>query len=306
MQASEQGLACGMELYQIRYFIALCSTLNFTRAAEACNVSQPSLTRAIQKVEEELGGELFRRERSRTHLSELGRNMQPFLQQSYDSALAAKVQAEMYGRGETSVLRLGLSKTIDIVLVLPVLRELARTMTGLDLHLVRRPAAEVMRLLEEGELELAVTAASENTWERLDQWQLFAENFMLLAGKHHPFGDKNEVALDELAGQNVVSRPYCEHATALASILDKRRITMKAHCELNDETDLRAIVGEGLGIGIAPRSLEVPEGVAAIPIKDAKLKRTVSLFAVAGRRYTPAAAAFVSLMRAADWSQRSH
>ncbi|HKJ39283.1 MAG TPA: LysR family transcriptional regulator, partial [Anaerolineales bacterium] len=198
-----------MELYQIRYFIALCSTLNFTRAAETCNVSQPSLTRAIQKLEEELGGELFRRERSRTHLSELGRNMQPFLQQSYDSALAAKAQAEMYGRGETSVLRLGLSKTIDISLVLPILRELARTMTGLDLHLVRRPAAAIMQLLEEGELELAVTAVSDNSWERLDRWHLFAESFVLFAGTSHPFGSKGGVTLDELAGQNVVSRPYC-------------------------------------------------------------------------------------------------
>lgn len=295
-----------MELYQIRYFLALCDTLNFTRAAEACNVSQPSLTRAIQKLEEELGGELFRRERARTHLSELGRNMRPFMQQSYDSALAAKAQAEMYRRGETSVLRLGLSNTIDIALVLPALRELARTMTGLNLHLVRRAASAVMRLLEEGEIDLAVTAASENTWERMDQWTLFAESFMLFAGKHHPFGNKNGVALDELAGQSFVSRPYCENATALVSILDERRIVTEVHCQLNDEADLGAIVGEGLGIGIAPRSLAVPDGVVAIPIKDAKLSRTVSLFAVAGRRYTPAAAAFIGLMRVADWSQRAH
>jgi DNA-binding transcriptional LysR family regulator len=295
-----------MELYQIRYFLALCGTLNFTRAAEACNVSQPSLTRAIQKLEEELGGELFRRERARTHLSELGRNMQPFLRQSYDSALAAKAQAEMYGRGETTMLRLGLSKTIDIALVLPVLRELARTMTGLDLHLVRRSAPAVMRLLEEGELELAVTAASENTWERMDRWPLFAESFMLFAGKHHPFGKKDGVALDELGGENFISRPYCEYAAALVSILDERRITTEAHCELNDEADLGAIVGEGLGVGIAPRSLAVPDSVVAIPIKDTKLRRTISLFAVAGRRYTPAATAFIHLMRAADWSQRAH
>ena len=61
-----------MELYQIRYFLALCETLNFARAAERCNVSQPSLTRAVQKLEQELGGLLIRRERRRTHLTELG------------------------------------------------------------------------------------------------------------------------------------------------------------------------------------------------------------------------------------------
>ncbi len=49
-----------MELYQVKYFLALCETLNFTRAANNCNVSQPSLTRAIQNLEGEFGGPLFR------------------------------------------------------------------------------------------------------------------------------------------------------------------------------------------------------------------------------------------------------
>jgi LysR family transcriptional regulator, hydrogen peroxide-inducible genes activator len=48
-----------MELHQVRYFLALCDTLNFSRAAETCDVSQPSLTRAIQTLEAELGGPLF-------------------------------------------------------------------------------------------------------------------------------------------------------------------------------------------------------------------------------------------------------
>jgi LysR family transcriptional regulator, hydrogen peroxide-inducible genes activator len=58
-----------MEMHQIRYFLAVCDTLNFTRAAQQCNVSQPALTRAIQKLEEALGGLLFRRERHLTHLT---------------------------------------------------------------------------------------------------------------------------------------------------------------------------------------------------------------------------------------------
>ena len=52
-----------MEIHQARYFVALCDSLNFTRAAESCGISQPSLTKAIQKLEEELGGALIQRER---------------------------------------------------------------------------------------------------------------------------------------------------------------------------------------------------------------------------------------------------
>ena len=52
-----------MEMHQVRYFLAVARTLNFTRAADECNVTQPSLTRAIKQLEAELGGDLFRRER---------------------------------------------------------------------------------------------------------------------------------------------------------------------------------------------------------------------------------------------------
>src|SRR5919201_1623309 len=62
-----------MEMHQVRYFLATVSELNFTKAAERCNVTQPSLTRAIKQLEDELGGDLFRRERPQAQLTELNR-----------------------------------------------------------------------------------------------------------------------------------------------------------------------------------------------------------------------------------------
>ena len=69
-----------MEMHQVRYFLAAVSELNFTKAADKCNVSQPSLTRAIKQLEGELGGDLFRRERPHAQLTELGQRMLPLLQ----------------------------------------------------------------------------------------------------------------------------------------------------------------------------------------------------------------------------------
>jgi LysR family transcriptional regulator, hydrogen peroxide-inducible genes activator len=66
-----------MEMHQVRYFLAVAKELNFTRAAEKCNVSQPSLSRAIQQLEGELGGPLFRRERHVTCLTDLGEMVRP-------------------------------------------------------------------------------------------------------------------------------------------------------------------------------------------------------------------------------------
>src|SRR5262249_19251182 len=128
-----------MEMHQIRYFLAVARTLNFTQAADECHVSQPSLSRAIIKLEEELGGDLFRRERSLTHLTELGRMMQPLLQQTYDAALSAKTLATSYRKGSTAPLRLALSSTVDMRLIARPLASLTEALPGLELKFFRGP-----------------------------------------------------------------------------------------------------------------------------------------------------------------------
>ena len=292
-----------MELFQIRYFLAVCDALNFTRAAEACHVSQPALTRAIKRLEAELGGDLFRRERSRTHMTELGRTMRPFLQQSLDSALAAKVEAKSYGRGEKAKLRLGISSTIDIGLVVPALCELSRALSGLEIHLVRRPAPEIMQMLEDGDIELCLAAMHDKSWDRVDQWELFSEDFLLLVGDTHQLGGKRAIALSELAGEKIITRPFCEQAGVFTKLLRHHDVDVGGYHELSDQADIAAVVSEGLGLAIAPRSMQMPQSVAALPIKGAEMRRTVSLYGVSGRSYSPPASGLIRLLRAASWME---
>lgn len=110
------GPAPEMEMHQVRYFLAVARLLNFTRAAEECHVAQPSLTRAIKQLEEELGGDLFRRERNLTHLSELGHRMLPLMQQCYDSAQSAKQVATSLKKGAIAPLSIALSQSVNIEL----------------------------------------------------------------------------------------------------------------------------------------------------------------------------------------------
>nr|WP_229997762.1 LysR family transcriptional regulator [Pseudosulfitobacter pseudonitzschiae] len=90
-----------MEMNQIRYFLAVCEHRNFTHAASASNVSQPSLTTAIKKLEdEELGGELFVRDRAGCRLTALGKLMQPRLRKAHDETRQAKAEAVRHMRLE--------------------------------------------------------------------------------------------------------------------------------------------------------------------------------------------------------------
>jgi hypothetical protein len=85
-----------MEMHQVRYFLALCEERNFTRAAKRCGVSQPSLTNAIKRLEAELGGSLFHRDRVNTRMSDLGILVRSELVQIDRSATEAKHKAAKF------------------------------------------------------------------------------------------------------------------------------------------------------------------------------------------------------------------
>lgn len=95
-----------MELHQIRYFLAICEEGNFTRAAKRCGVKQPSLTRAIQRLESELGAALFVRTRAGAAVSELGRQLQPHMRSIADSVHRAQATAVRAANGEAGKFRL--------------------------------------------------------------------------------------------------------------------------------------------------------------------------------------------------------
>jgi LysR family hydrogen peroxide-inducible transcriptional activator len=86
-----------MEMQHIRYFLALCDEQNFTRAAKRCGVAQPSLTRAIKRLEKELGGALFERSRKTTALTALGLAIRPHFAEIEQAAAAAKREAAKHG-----------------------------------------------------------------------------------------------------------------------------------------------------------------------------------------------------------------
>jgi DNA-binding transcriptional LysR family regulator len=112
-----------MEMHQARCLLAVARGRSCNRAAEQCNVTQPSLTRAIQKLEEEFGGQLFRRERALTHPTDLGRLMHPLLERSYDAAQQARALAWQVERAQVAPLALDIATDVH----LPELPELLGT-----------------------------------------------------------------------------------------------------------------------------------------------------------------------------------
>ena len=293
-----------MEMQQIRYFLTLAQTLNFTRAAEECHVTQPALTRAIQALEAELGGALIRRERQHSHLTDLGRRMLPLMQQCYDAATSAQSLARAVKSSSLSPLALGICLGINITTFMPTISELFRAYPGLQLKIRRGNGPEISRLLKNGDVDLAVAGPLGDDWERLDRWPLFIEPIELALSRDHPLARRNEIEMHHLAGERLLSRVGSEIAGALSQRLCALGLAQAPAHEVETDHDLLALVESGAGIGFVPASAPDSPDVRRQTVKGLDLQRVVSVYGVAGRQRAPVATALLNLLRAAEWPYR--
>jgi DNA-binding transcriptional LysR family regulator len=296
-----------MELYQARYFLTLAQTLNFTRAAEACNVTQPALTRAIQRLEEEFGGSLLHRERNLTQLTELGRQLLPLIEQTYRAAEAAKAAAAGFRQRDAAPLRLGLAPSICASLLAPVLAELRQRLAGLALTLAQaEPDGLVEALLDNG-LDAALLVRPEKLHERLDRWPLGSERYVVLCRPDHPLAALDAVPVEALADEPILalSSADCDFRAALQRLCGAAGIEPRIRHEAAAGEQIEAMVAAGLGLALAGARQKPPAGLAARPLADPLARRQLLLVAVGGRPHGPALSLFLKLMRARDWEAAS-
>ena len=168
-----------MEMHEIKYFLAACRTLNFHRAAELSHVSQPALTRAIQKLEAELGGHLFHRERSQIRLTDFGRLMRSHLEQVLQQTDTAKVAAKGFLKLEAAPLTLGVMCTIGPLRFVGFLNDFREQHPGIEVSVIENVPGRLSQLLLDGTLDIALMAQPNPFDPRLNVTPIFWERFGL-------------------------------------------------------------------------------------------------------------------------------
>lgn len=291
-----------MEMHCIRYFVAVAQVMNFTRAAERCRVKQPTLTRAIKKLEDELGGDLFHRERSQTHLTELGRSVLPYLEQCYKSAKAAEELAAKYRRGKFSTLRIAVSYTVAMDLLAPHLKEAMTSVAEMELDYCRGTAEEITELLKNGDVELAIAGPLGESWDRLDAWSLFQEECVLAVNDNHPYAHKNTISISALTEFPLLVRPYSECYNDMLGLLNKLDIDPQNARSVRQDEDLISLIKLGMGACFIPISVARANGLKYLSVEDKTLSRSIYLYSVAGRKRTLAGTTFIGLLCSSDWN----
>jgi DNA-binding transcriptional LysR family regulator len=291
-----------MEMHQVRYFLALCEELNFTRAAERCHVAQPSLTRAIKALEEEMGGALFHRERANTHLSELGRTLQPYLEQVYSRAEQAKREAQEFVRLQRTPLRLGLMCTIAPTLLLDLVAAVRMRHPGIELQILDEAAPALQERLIGGGIDVAVYALpSLSNDERLHHMPLYREQFQIVIEPGHRLAMLDAIRVKDLDGEHYLARINCEMGPAADAIFDAQGVGGPTVYQSERDDWILAMAAAGLGYAFMPAlSVEHP-GVVSRVLVDPEIWREVALVTVRGRPHSPGVGALVREAMRVPW-----
>ena len=292
-----------MEMHQIRYFLAVARELNFTRAAERCNVAQPSLTRAIKLLEEELGGPLFHRERARTHLSELGNMVLPYLTQVHEQTQTVKQQAIDFTRLKHTALKLGVMCTVAPTHLVDLIAAVQSRYEGIELQLFDADARSLEERLIGGDLEVGVYCMpGREQDERLHYMALFREQFMIVVPPQHPLASRNAIRVKDLNGQRYLNRINCEFNGYAGPIFHERGAIYETVYRSDRDDWILAMIAAGLGFGFMPEYC-IPQGagVVARPLIEPEFWREVNLVTVRGRPHSPAVGAFVREAMRTQW-----
>jgi LysR family hydrogen peroxide-inducible transcriptional activator len=294
-----------MEMQQVRYCVALCETLNFTRAAEKCNVTQPSLTRAIKLLEDELGGALFNRERNHTHLTDLGRHIEPHLRQVMLAIEGARAQAGAFVKLEAPELRLGIARGIPLVLLVESIGRFSWAHPGAEIILQSGEPDELLETLRRGDLEVVVVPHEPAELDDLHYFRLADDAPQVVMPKGHRLGELDFVPAAELAREAVVSVNRCGYWRAVARQLEAAGLPARPRLVVDRVQWLLDVVRGGLGVGLVSSHRALGEGLVGRPLQDPPTALEVTLATKRGRLYSPPVRAFVEIAIASRRAQHA-
>ena len=282
-----------MEMHQVRYFLAVAEELNFTRAAERCFVSQPSMTRAIKALEDEFGGSLFHRERSRTHLTELGRMLLPHIQEIAQRAMETKRLADDFRTAERAKLKLGLMCTIAPGQLIELVRAVKIGHPGIELQILDATGDTLADRLDTGDLEVAIFCRPAGIASNHHNLPLYRERFVIAVSADHPLAQREAVRVRDLSGADYLDRIHCEQGEVASAIFKEQGIVDRTVYASDRDDWILAMAAAGLGYAFLPEQCAQYPGVVTRPLVEPEVWREVGLVTARGRPHSAPLGAFV-------------
>jgi DNA-binding transcriptional LysR family regulator len=244
-----------MELRHLRYFVAVAESLNFTKAAAKLHIAQPSLTRQIHNLEEEIGVRLLNRSKNAVALTEEGRSFLVDARLILALATESILAVQRLSRGEMGQLNIAYLSNSDFDLLPETLGTFRQAFPHIALNLFDMPPAEQFRALDARKIDLGFVGLPPPATTGHLKWECIARHktVAVLPAKH-PLAHKRQVSLRELKTMFFVGMSERTHPGFrdwLTETCRQAGFTPRILQDAELEPALMTFVAEGLGVSLA-------------------------------------------------------
>jgi LysR family hydrogen peroxide-inducible transcriptional activator len=290
-----------MELPQIKHFINLADTLNFTDAARLSNVAQPSLTKSIKKLEDELGGILIYRDGRDTRLTALGREV------LVEFTRIMKIEESIYKlannsiRGRKKILNLGVSSTVSPKPISRFINNVLVNMPTLQINLHPLYKVNSVDELLAGRYDGCFLGDKPMENRKLSAISLFEEDFHVACSKAHKFASMKIVPIEYIRHEMYVDRLLCEYRSRILEQFMLRDVLMSPRFASEREDWVQQVVAGGHGICMLPRFSVISDDIVTRPVEQLDIQRTVVFASVSGSGNAAALQQVRMMAKDHDW-----
>ncbi|MCQ2154059.1 MAG: LysR family transcriptional regulator [Bacteroidales bacterium] len=192
-----------MELRQLRYFVTVAKTLNFSEAAKSLFITQGTLSQQIKQLEDELGSELFVRSSHKVSLTEAGAEMLPLAQNTLEDSAECFQRITDLKKGVSGTLNIGLTTSFRGILN-NALKIYLKEYPNVKLQIVYHSIGELISMLKEHEIDFFIAFKSAVLYDEIDTFPLVDSELCAVMSKDHPLAGRETLTLQELERQRII------------------------------------------------------------------------------------------------------
>ncbi|MFT4113018.1 LysR family transcriptional regulator [Silvibacterium sp.] len=287
-----------MEIHQLRYACAIADTGSFSRAAERCQVAQPSLSQQVLKLEESLGAKLFDRLGRSIRLTEAGRAFIPHARSILEQMETARLSVADKHADLRGSVAIGVIPTIAPYLMPRYTAAFTRRFPEAKLRIVEETTPVLIESLRDLSIDIAILALPLRHKD-LEFYPIRTEPLFAVLPKDHPRGEEESLTLKDLRGESFVMLRdgHCFRDLSIAACTHAR-ITPNIAFESGQFSSLLGMVAAGVGISLVPEmAIDRNAACRYVRLSDARATRTVVAAVLRGRSFNRVQQAFLAGVR---------
>jgi len=290
-----------LDFGQLEAFVQVAAHHSFSRAAEALQLTQPSITARIQTLERELGEKMFERGGRGVRLTDAGTILLPYAERMLQMLREAKESVEEVRSVQAGRLRLGSALTISTYVLPRILRTFHSRYPGVEVMVHTGRSEQVLNMLLSDEVQVGL--AHSLVHPDVETVDLYADEVILVANPEHPFAANRQATIEEVGSQPVILADRGSSYYGLTHGLFRQAgVVPNVAMELDSMEATKRMVEEGLGIALLPRvclERELKQGLLTeVAITNAPaISRQIALIYRKSRKRVRTVQAFLEVLR---------